>query len=415
MISYFKELENPIGYCLDLIDNRGYDIKQFNIEKLPIDFFEKYADLFTKIKNYDLLDDNNEKNKKIYLDFSKDCNDISIEYTFNLYINGYGLEESCLSNNGILKIEYLMNNFKKIFKNDIDECYKYFNAIYDQLAFSDNILTCKKNDIYSYLLSSMIMAKYQNKLTADDEHLFKEAINYIKNYKVEININKNKPIKFNLPNSWYITPNNYLYNSMGKNGHKSANLIYQFYYTILRDDFVDDPRGSFKKAKKILNEGCVDKFTFDDLTNLIYDFSCIYPDNYYDLDPMSKIRYNNMDKKTYNPKIINLIVGILNAQGSLYSFFYYLKKNSSNYYEDLELIKKMDLDEILIRCCGFHKISSVCNKTITTSCINYSEEFREYIEKGWRIDFVKPIVFNPYIKRMEEYSDEFLIIKSLHL
>lgn len=64
MISYFKELENPTGYCLDLIDNRGYNIKQFNIEKLPIDFFEKYTDLFTKIKNYDLLDDNNEKNKK---------------------------------------------------------------------------------------------------------------------------------------------------------------------------------------------------------------------------------------------------------------------------------------------------------------------------------------------------------------
>lgn len=72
-------------------------------------------------------------------------------------------------------------------------------------------------------------------------------------------------------------------------------------------------------------------------------------------------------------------------------------------------------DDFLVRCCGFHKISSVLDKTITTSCINYEEEFKEYIEKGWHIDFIKPIVFNEYTKRLEEYSDEALLIKTLHL
>ena len=121
-----------------------------------------------------------------------------------------------------------------------------------------------------------------------------------------------------------------------------------------------------------------------------------------------------MHKKTYNPRIVKLIAGIESAQAGLFSFFYHLKNNSCDYYSDLDYIKQFNLDEILVRCCGFHKISSICDKTITTSCINYEEEFEEYIRKGWTIDFVKPIILNPYTKRIEEYSDEFLLIKKMH-
>ena len=92
----------------------------------------------------------------------------------------------------------------------------------------------------------------------------------------------------------------------------------------------------------------------------------------------------------------------------------FLKNNSSDYSSDLNFIRQLGLDEILVRCCGFHKISSVCDKTITTSCISYEEELSEYIERGWNIDFVKPIVLNPSTKRLEEYSDEFLLIKKMY-
>ena len=30
------------------------------------------------------------------------------------------------------------------------------------------------------------------------------------------------------------------------------------------------------------------------------------------------------------------------------------------------------------------------------------------------MDVIKPIILNPYTKRVEEYSDEFLLIKKMH-
>ena len=51
-----------------------------------------------------------------------------------------------------------------------------------------------------------------------------------------------------------------------------------------------------------------------------------------------------------------------------------------------------DLVDILVRCCGFHKVESKVNKTITTSDVNYEKEFLEYIDKGWNIKFIPPII-----------------------
>ena len=68
---------------------------------------------------------------------------------------------------------------------------------------------------------------------------------------------------------------------------------------------------------------------------------------------------------------------------------------------------------MLVQCCGFHKVTSLSDKIITTSLINYEDAFCEYIERGWRIDFVKPIIFNEYTKRVEEYPDDFLTIRRL--
>ena len=33
-------------------------------------------------------------------------------------------------------------------------------------------------------------------------------------------------------------------------------------------------------------------------------------------------------------------------------------------------------DDILVRCCGFHKICSISDKIITTSSLNYEEELQ---------------------------------------
>lgn len=414
MVSYFKELENPKDYYLDLINTRLYSQQDIDLKTLPLEFFEKYSLLFFKIKNFDLLFEKNSKEKKLYLNSEIDWPDIPLEWAFSDFINGHGLDDYNFSENGIEKLNYLKKQFESAYKADdfIEDFETYFMAIYDQFIYSDNGLDSSKSCIFSYISSAKIMAKCQNKLSEEDELLFAEALDYMKNYKIEIPHKDYEPVKMYLPNAWYITPYNHLYNTMGMiEGHKEANLIYP--YDNIKDGKVANPRGYLIEAKRILTSGCVNKITFDHYTNLIYDFSTIYPEAYYQMHYFEKVRYNALHKRTYNPRIVKLIAGIASAQAGLYSFFYNLKNNSCNYYEDLKFVRQFSLDEILIRCCGFHKISSVLEKTITTSCINYEEEFEEYIKRGWHIDFVKPIILNPYTKRVEEYSDECLLIRKV--
>ncbi len=353
----------------------------------------------------------------MYIDSNIDCLEIPLEQIYSSFINGFGLGGTNLSKNGIDKINYLTKEYIKGYKgeNFVNDFEKYFMAVYSQLLYSGkNITTCSKNYIFNYLFSAKIMAMYQDKLSKDDEILFDEALNYIRNYKIEIPHKDFEPIKMYLPNSWYITPYNHLYNTMGPYDHKEARLMYPLYYSIFEDDNVVNPIGYLEEIKGILKQGFIDKATFEHYTNLKYDFSTIYPENYYYLSNLEKIQYNTINKKTYNPKIVKLIVGIESAQAGLFSFFYYLKNNSCEYYSDLDFVRQFILEDILIRCCGFHKISRVRDKTITTSCINYEKEFEEYIKRGWNIDFVTPIIFNSYTKRLE-YSDEFLSIKKMSL
>lgn len=416
MVRYFEELENPDNYYLDLINTRLYYEKDIDLEVLPLSFFEKYSQLFLKIKKYDLLFENNNKERKLYINSDIDCSDIDFGWIYCSFANGFGLDDANLSKNGVEKMNDLKTEYSNRYIGDNfwDDFQWYFIAILDQFSYSDNGITCSKKCIFNYLSSAKTMAKYQDKLGKDDKILFDEALNYIRNYRIEISRKDFEPVRMYLPNSWYITPYNHLYNTMGPNGHKEANLIYPLYYRTIRDDDVLNPYDILKNAKKILENGYVNKIDFDHNTNLIYDFISIYPEFYYELDNSDKLRYNMLEKKTYNPKIVKLIAGIRSAHAGLYTFFYYLKNNSCDYYSDLEFVKQFSLDEILVRCCGFHKVSSICDKTITTSCINYEEQLVEYIKRGWRIDFVKPIILNPYTKRVEEYSDQFLLIKKMH-
>ena len=361
-----------------------------------------------------LLED---KEKKLYFDPESSYYDMSLEWQYLLYIHDMNPTNG-LSKNGISKMEELEIKFyndcmKVIFPFNKEDFQDYFMIIYDQLNYSDNVIRCSKNNIENYLISAKKMAKFQNKFDKETEKLFEDALDYLENYKVKIFSFVSKSVKMYLPNAWYITPYNHLYNTMGPDGHKEANLIYPFEYSIIRDDQIQNPTIYLKDIRFIMKEGWININAFSTYTNLIYSFSTIYPEQYYELDDMKKIIYNFLHKRTYNPRIVQLIVGIESAHAGLFNFFWNLKKNSSNYYEDLEFLKQFSLDDVLVRCCGFHKISSICEKTITTSCINYDEQFREYIDKGWKIDFVKPIVLNDSTRRLEEYDDYFLTVRKI--
>lgn len=74
---------------------------------------------------------------------------------------------------------------------------------------------------------------------------------------------------------------------------------------------------------------------------------------------------------------------------------------------------KNDIGDILVRCCGFHKIESTLEKTITTSCVDYEIQFEEYIKKGWKIQFVSPIIINQKLGEVEKYNNDFIVIRKV--
>ena len=414
MVNYFKELEKPSEYYIDFNSFDSCKQTYIDIKILPFEFFEKYSHLFKMIEEYDLLFEKN-KGKQLYLSPNNNHQEIPSECLYNSFINGHITSDYGLSKCGIEKLYFIKQEYNSRYRGTdfISDFKEYFTAIYDYLLYSEKLLDCSRKNIYNFLLSAKKIAKYQCKLTSNDEILFNEALSYISNYNIKIHKKNPEILRIQLPNSWYITPYNHLYNSMGPNGHKEANLRYPF-DSIISGGCISDFSQYLKIAKKLLEEGYIDRYTFESYTNLHYAFTSFYPEFYFQLDEMNQMLYRTIYQKTYNPKIVKLIAGIQSAHAGLLSFFNFLKKNSSDYSSDLNFIKKLCLDEILVRCCGFHKISSECNKTITTSCINYEEELYEYIKRGWKIDFVKPIILNPSTKRLQEYSNEFLLIKKLH-
>ena len=64
MVRYFKELEDPNNYYLDLINTRLYSETNIDLKILPSEFFEKYNYLFFIIKNFNLLFEINQKRKE---------------------------------------------------------------------------------------------------------------------------------------------------------------------------------------------------------------------------------------------------------------------------------------------------------------------------------------------------------------
>ncbi len=412
MIKYFRELEDKESQYLVLIEESRFKSYNIHMDSLGLEFYQKYSNLFSQLLDLDVLytkslDNNQAKsflNDNLYEGY--DFEDFYSSYINKMDVSNY------LTTEGKNRVDFLVETIKYNGK-DSDYLHQYLLAILDLFSIYKNKMNWDKYSVGRYLSSVMVVAKYQNRLPNDMEELMQQALDEIETYKIEISVEAHKPINFRLPNSWYITPYNHLYNSMGSDGHKEANLNYPYYYTILRDHQNPNPLPYLKSIQRTKRNGFISCIEYEEYLNLKYDFPCIYPKFYYDLDSFSKIIYRHTQKRSYNPKLVNLIIGIESAHAGIYDFFYQLRQYSNDYERDIKMLKKLDLDEILVRCCGFHKVSSILDKTITTSCINYEDEFREYIEKGWLIDFIPPIILNKDKGIVEEYPEEFLTIRKI--
>lgn len=198
--------------------------------------------------------------------------------------------------------------------------------------------------------------------------------------------------KYTIPNSYYINNLGLLYNCFGKDGHKEANLKYA--YNLIKDDFYSKKYITLSQNKTMSMEEILKR----EINNLkrIISFGSIN-----NMDVMNYLHLNCVDIN--DSLLMKLIIGIITSKTNLLKKFIELKHNSSNAIKELEKIieeSNDDLNDILVRYVGFHKINSTVDKTITTSSLDlYS--FKEYFDKGYSIDVVPKILSN----ENEEYRN----------
>lgn len=211
-----------------------------------------------------------------------------------------------------------------------------------------------------------------------------------------IQIPYNNSVMYTFPNAWYITPNGYLYNT--GSGHKQGNLSYPY------EDILDRLKNSQEvplvdnrnKIRNILKRGYVEVVEFKNYANLEYEIPTVITT---DSSPVYQLR------KSYQKNISTLVIGHLAAEDSLYRSF--SRMNSSNYKQQLALyfsLNKIALDDVLVRYCGFHKISSVVDKTIITSSLNAIDDLKLYLDKGWTIDIIPGIVYDRVKDKVEDVN-----------
>lgn len=370
MIKYFKELDNR-DYYLALVNVEDNGRKQVFDYKIPLSFFEKYSDIFRYgdffANIFNRFDINEWFHKNFYRDYESACDALSEFESIKEEIN------------------WILEDYKKININSNDiESYLY--------------LLKRISLLFTDLLS------YNNEFYLMFNQKIKNALKDLENIKT-IEYKPNKVDNIYQPDAWYITPNGFLYNA-GKYGHKSRDLTFNYKRIIsyirsnncFENHEISDKY--FKEANIIKSNGYVTANQFQTFLNYISQ-------------PAYLEKINDVFV-TRDKNINQLVIGIVNAQGCLYKFFEDLCIYTDNPILEIKKLIEMTnnyLGDILVRCCGFHKVESTQEKTITTSLVDYESQFSEYINNGWTIKFIPPIIINKgYI---EEYDKDFLIIRQL--
>lgn len=374
MIKYYKELENRLNYYLPLVDIEDKGKKELFDYEIPFSFIEKYADLFkssefliTIFKNFNIDEwfSNN-----IYIDY---------ENTSSVYSEFESIGE---------EIYCILEEYRKInFSYSAIENYLYLikrlSILYIDLL--------PNNKQYYTLLNKKIIV----------------AIDELKKYNT-IYYKPNKVDNIYQADTWYITPNGYLYNA-GRDGHKSRDL--SFNYNNIKNsidnnrNILDNHENSNKYLKmstKIKKNGYITSGQFKMFLNYI--------------SQPAYLESINGINVTREKNIVQLTLGIINAQACFYRFFedlcIYTEKPKNEIQKIIDWTND-DIRDVLVRCCGFHKIESMQEKTITTSCINYEKELEEYINNGWNIVFIPPFIIDKDNHCLKEYPENFLVIKRL--
>lgn len=375
MYEYFYELDKPSDFSVLLLKCNYLEDEYYSVNSsLTLDFCIKNINLFANLRKIDNL----------------------IEPLFY----------EMIENKNRL---YYFEDYEKL-----SVIFNYFNKEeYEEVKKEKDSLQLKTRDLKMVLEYYKVCIKGLLEIYSNYKCLLITTLKMIDDALKELDKKRfirlpyNNSIMYTFPNAWYITPNGYLYNT--GEGHKEGNLIYPYY------DILDRLKNSQEvplvdnrnKIRNILKCGYVEDVEFKNYANLVYEIPTVIT-----TDPSLEYQL----KKSYQKNIATLVIGHLAAEEALYRSF--SRMNSSNYKQQLALyfsLNEITLDDVLVRYCCFHKISSVVDKTITTSSLNAIDDLKLYLDNGWTVDIIPGIVYDRVKDKVENVNfDSYFVSKILN-
>lgn len=362
-MKYFTEIENNIFLPV----NVNYRINhKLDNSKLPKAFYEKYQyliDLIPKIKD-------------MFLKFS-------LDKCYNNQVNSQHDKDYLV---------FLLQKYKT-----------QFPTISSILNENLTLLEMKNSiQFYGNILDFMFMADN----TFFDRTHFINIMQLFNSALIDIGNIDGSLAKRYLANKWLLTSRGYLYNMQTTN-HEAG--IYNNYYSEKIDWFLNSKKANVNKKNTTTEK--IKVYTEDPSTIL----ECGYMTcGYLDLLLHFKSHYQ-FNSKVYDSKTINAAIGMIELQKDLLDFFNKLELYTDSPKDSLrkviEITNNKYLD-VLIRCCGVSKISFLPEKTIITSFFTAKDDFREYLEKGYNVCFVPPIIINKEKRIVEELNMDSPIVSA---
>ena len=387
MYKYFSELEKSSNFKTYLLREPFDKNQDCFIREIPfsIDFLKQLETLFPKLNKIDKL--------------IVSINNKLISNTFEYNLLSY---ESLLSNGQ--------------FFQDRDE--NYYQSHYDlkeNLELTSWDLQCLLNEIFHYIPYLVDFYPNYKDFLLNTQKEIKEVLATVKAKSTIQMPPKSDGKAVVWPKAWYITPSGYLYNTGF--GHKRGNLIYSLYYIFdcLKQNKEVPNINYYKQINTILKRGYITYNEFRNYSHLMYKLPTIITpevehdreryknmlesgiEEYEKLIHSSKVEYPNPER-SYQKNLITLISGYLSAESSLYSSFNRINESchKKEIIEKLQNLTANDIRDVFVRFCGFHKIESIVDHTITTSSLNGITEFSEYLKKGWNLHIVPKIIYDKF-------------------
>lgn len=363
-MKYFTEIESNFFLPVNVQRRINHELDN---SKLPNWFYEKYRyliDLIPKIKEmFTKFSLGNYYNSQSYSQYDKNY----LENLLQKYKAKY-LNISSNLNDDLTLLEM---------KNSI----QFWGNILDFMFMVDNTLFKRNHFIYIMQLCNSAL--------------------------IDIGAIDGSLAENHLSNKWLLTSKGYLYN-MQATAHEDG--FYDSYYKEKVQWFLDKTEPYIRKNNP--TSGKINLF-------LDFDTSTILKCGYIKWNTLDillhSIDYYHFNHKIYDKKTIMVSIGMIELRRDLLDFFEKLELYTDSPKDSLRKVLEITHDkylDVLIRCCGVSKITSSPYKTIVTSLLTAKTDFKEYLEKGYDVCFIPPIIINKETRMVEELNMDSPIVSA---